>query len=60
MVAVGKTSSSLRIEEYDFISLILSEIFHLTAKYKSENVLLNKLFFQILNCKKIAKYCFLV
>ena len=44
MAAAGKSSGSLRREEYDFTKLILSKMFylfrcinyHLTAKYKTE------------------------
>ena len=49
MTPAGKSSSSLHIEEYDFILLILSKIsylalfscknYHLTAKYKTEKLI---------------------
>ena len=54
MAVVGKSNCKLRIEECDFIELILSKILHLVVfncmdcylatKYKAENLLLNKLF----------------
>ena len=69
MAAAGKSSSSLHIEEYDSTSLILSKIFylvffkrmkyHFTVKYKTENVLLNKLFsnFELLQHCRMLLYC---
>ena len=69
MAAAGKSSSSLHIEEYDSTLLILGRMFylvffncmnyHLTMKYKTENLLLNKLFsnFKLQKNWRIFLYC---
>ena len=64
------SNTSLHKEECDFMYLIMSKMFyliffiymkyHLSAKYKTEKHVVRSTFFQILTCKSITEYCFVV